>query len=448
MTIHVNFTEVEPGDHLCLLYDKRESKLYTEILFIVEGLKENELVEVCDEEEIVSTLNEVVDAESFMERGQLVFLSKEELYLEEGILDVEKILESIAEYDEKALIEGYKGLRIVGDATWVQTHPKAERFLEFEAKLNKFLPLTRCKMFCLFDERKLNPDLLLKLLQTHPKVVSREEVSLNPNYIPPELFLKELWKGESVQKLIERKFRKEFDEVERKFKLLFHSPFDAIIFVKDSKVSSCNPTALKMLGYRRFRDLIGKKIGDLSEEISHRIEIANKKPQFFELELKKPDGSKAYLELSLTKVNDSFLIIARDVTERKEMERKLKESEERFRKVFESAPILLAILNRDGVFIEANREVVKFLGRNPVGKSLFDLLSKEDAERRIRLIREVIDKGKKIVFEDSWVEKREAKPRYFRNTLLPIKIADETYCIAISKEITEKMPNMDVKEEG
>ncbi|RLI78414.1 hypothetical protein DRP07_11090, partial [Archaeoglobales archaeon] len=91
--------------------------------------------------------------------------------------------------------------------------------------------------------------------------------------------------------------------------------------------------------YRRFRDLIGKKIGDLSEEISKRIEIANKKPQFFELELKKPDGSKAYLELSLTKVNDSFLIIARDVTERKEMERKLKESEERFRKIFESAPI-------------------------------------------------------------------------------------------------------------
>lgn len=310
-------------------------------------MKENELVVVCDEEEIVSVLNEVVDAKSFIEQGQLVFLSKEEFYLEEGTLDADRILESIAEYDEKALIEGYKGLRIVGNATWIRVHPKAERFLEFEAKLNRFLPLTRCKILCLFDERKLDPDLLLKLLQSHPKVVSGQEVSLNPNYIPPELFLKELWKDKSIQKLLERKFKREFDEVERKFKLLFHSPFDAILFVKDFKVSSCNSTALKMLGYRRFRDLIGKEISELSDEILRRIEIANKKPQFFELEFKKPDGSKAYLELSLTRVNDGFLIIARDVTERKEMERKLKESEEKYRKIFDSAPILLAILDRE-----------------------------------------------------------------------------------------------------
>jgi|GEM_PF-6517639 3-oxoacyl-ACP reductase-like protein len=91
--------------------------------------------------------------------------------------------------------------------------------------------------------------------------------------------------------------------------------------------------------------------------------------------------------------------------------------------------------------------MVKSLGRNPVGKSLYDLLSKKDAERWVKLIREVIDKRKKIVFEDSRVKEREkVKVKFFRNTLLPIKLANETYCIVISKDITDKAVSGDMKQ--
>jgi len=43
MTSGSKIDEIELGDHLCMLYDDERDKLYTEILFIVDGLKNDEL---------------------------------------------------------------------------------------------------------------------------------------------------------------------------------------------------------------------------------------------------------------------------------------------------------------------------------------------------------------------------------------------------------------------
>ena len=437
-----NLREIELGDHICMLYDNEKAKLSTTVLFILDGLKRNELVLVLEEDkdEILRVLNEVIDAKSFIERERLIFHSKEESYLRDGFFDPDKMLETIAELDEKALTEGCKGLRIVGNASWVLTYPRLQSFLEFEAKLNRFLPLTRCICLCLIDERKFDADTLFKILQAHPKIIAEKEAQLNPNYVPPERFLKELWKNEPVQKLINRKLKREFEEVERRFRLLFESPFDAVMVIKNHKLTSCNSTALKILGFRRFRDLLSKNIFELlledSKEIFERkIKAANTdKPQFFELSFVKADGSQVELEVSLTRVEDGLMMIARDITERKRIEEKLRESEEKFRRAFDSAPILLAIVDRSGVFIEANKAMKMSLGRNPVGMSIFDLMDEKDAERRMRKIRQAINEKRKKTFEDSRGE-GESK-RYFHNILIPLDIGNETHCMIISQDIT------------
>jgi len=59
------------------------------------------------------------------------------------------------------------------------------------------------------------------------------------------------------------------------------------------------------------------------------------------------------------------------------MERKLKESEERYRSVFTHAPVLIAILDKDGRFVEANPAMVKSIGENPVGKGLSQRTSRK-----------------------------------------------------------------------
>ena len=75
------------------------------------------------------------------------------------------------------------------------------------------------------------------------------------------------------------------------------------------------------------------------------------------------DGSYKYLEWYSQKDGGLLYASARDVTERRVMEEKLRESEEQFRKMFErhSAPMLL-IDPADGQILDANRAAVKFYG--------------------------------------------------------------------------------------
>ncbi len=117
--------------------------------------------------------------------------------------------------------------------------------------------------------------------------------------------------------------------------------------------------------------------------------------------------------------------------ERKKIEKELKESEERFRKMFEISPDLLALVDKDGVFIEANPAMRRSLGKNPVGKSIFEVLPKEVAEKRMKRIKGVIENNEVVTFEDS------RDGREFVNTLLPIILKGKRYCMVIAREITE-----------
>ncbi len=401
MSTGIDVEEIELGDHICMVYDEEKEKLYTVILFIVDGLKKGELVFVLneDKDEIIKVLGEVIDVRRFLEKKQLVFLSKDESYLRDGYFDSDKMLEIVTELDEKALVEGYKGLRLVSNADWVLTYPKIESFFEYEAKMNKYLPLTRCIALCLFDERKFDPDVLLKVLQTHPKIISGKDVRKNLNYQPPDMFLRKLRKNmkSSFQKIIDKKLRREFEEIEKKFRLLFESPFDAVMILRGSRLISCNSTAIKIFGYRRFQDLLGKDLYDLlpdkqsdgsdsREFLESKIKAANKgEPQFFELSFAGADGKLVDLEVSLTKLgSDNLMAIARDVTERKRMEESLRESEERYRLLVNTSIDAIITINSKAEILTWNRGAENIYGYKEeeiIGKPLIVLIPERFREK-------------------------------------------------------------------
>ncbi|AGK62165.1 PAS domain S-box [Archaeoglobus sulfaticallidus PM70-1] len=120
-----------------------------------------------------------------------------------------------------------------------------------------------------------------------------------------------------------------------------------------------------------------------------------------------------------------------DLTERIEMERKIRESEEKFRKIFENSPYSIAILDKDGVFVEANPATIKSIGKDPVGKSLFELFPKEVAERRMELLTKVLDEDRLVTTEDV------RDGRYFSVSLVPVDLPDGKYCLILAKEITD-----------
>ncbi|MFZ5645869.1 MAG: PAS domain S-box protein [Bacillota bacterium] len=81
--------------------------------------------------------------------------------------------------------------------------------------------------------------------------------------------------------------------------------------------------------------------------------------------IKRKDGSKVYFEASVSPIRNNegkitgFRGIARDITERREVEEKLRESEEKYRLVFENSPLGILHFDGDGYITACNDIIVK-----------------------------------------------------------------------------------------
>ena len=81
--------------------------------------------------------------------------------------------------------------------------------------------------------------------------------------------------------------------------------------------------------------------------------------------------------------NERFVLLARDVTNRKKMEEELRESEARFRAAFDQAGLSMAIANLDGILIKVNDAYCKMLGyprEELIGKDLIRFTHPDDAK--------------------------------------------------------------------
>ena len=136
-----------------------------------------------------------------------------------------------------------------------------------------------------------------------------------------------------------------FESTEQ-FRLLFENSTDAILFTKpDGAIYLVNPEAERMLG-RSEEELLSVERSDIADMNDPRLEPAIEKRlktgRFSgELNLLKKDGTPFPVELTSTIFKDSNGIerssmIIHDITERKQAEQSLLQSEERYRTLFNS----------------------------------------------------------------------------------------------------------------
>ena len=196
-----------------------------------------------------------------------------------------------------------------------------------------------------------------------------------------------------VQDITERKQAGEaLLESEKRYRTLFDHSMDAIVLTDPSgggKILSVNPAACRMLGWSEV-ELIGKgrdimfdpKDPALSTLLDERANSGSARAQ---LTYRRKDGITFPGEVSTASFTDSngefrTVSIIRDITRRKQAEEALRESEEKYRSIVETANEGIIIVDAEAKIAYVNNKMAEMLGysrEDIIGKSPRDFTDEE-----------------------------------------------------------------------
>lgn len=172
----------------------------------------------------------------------------------------------------------------------------------------------------------------------------------------------------------QKKMAREIREATRRFEKIAEMGDDGIIvFDEESKIEFVNQMAAEILGIpkdrilgQEFFSLIGKRDEEFLEEMVMRGEGVGQKV-CIEMPIRTSSGHMKETEVCIapTRSEEGWIktyAYIRDITERKRFEKEIKESEEKFRNLFERVQHGLFISTRGGRFIDCNQALVEMAG--------------------------------------------------------------------------------------
>ncbi len=251
------------------------------------------------------------------------------------------------------------------------------------------------------------------------------------------------------------KIQKKLSQSEKKYQKLFEGANDAT-FIMDTEGAhiEANRKASELLGYTvkeltdlSFKNIVVPSSIPDSEDKLERL-LRGEGIPIYEKNFRAKDGRIIPVEVSVSGIKDEsgnvtyIQSIVRDITERKQAEEKLKESEEKYRNLVENAPIGIYRTTPPGRILMANPALVRMLGYTS-----FEELSERNLEEEGHLaeyprsvFREHLEReGEIIGLEARWV-RRDSTTLFFRENAKAVRDDSGTilYYEGTIEDITER----------
>jgi chemotaxis family two-component system sensor kinase Cph1 len=380
---------LKPHDHLCLIYESQEEWRAAAVPFISIGLKRGErciyVVDTSTADEIRKYLaEEGADVASAERSGQLVILNETQAYTREGSFDPDRMIALLISETEKAIAEGYPALRVTGEMTWVlRGHPGSERLLEYEAKLNRdFSPKYPCLAICQYDRWKFDPEIIKGVIMTHPLLVRGDRIYRNPYYIEPEEFLNRKRAELEVQHWLnnierERQIQETLQQSKERYQTITEQSLQGLVVIQDFHIVSANAAFAKISGYsiEELLSLPPAKVQAMIHPEDRALVWGRFKdrlagrtvPPRYEYRGIRKDQTVRWLEMHASLIDydgkPATLAAIIDITERKQAGDTIRESEEKYRQLFElSSDALFLIEVETGKILDLNNAAVEMYG--------------------------------------------------------------------------------------
>lgn len=172
----------------------------------------------------------------------------------------------------------------------------------------------------------------------------------------------------------------------RQYRALFDVNLAAVyLSTMEGQVLDCNPAFVRMYGYATKDEVIASPATALYleshdrekflQELRDRGQVIN-----YECRQRRKDGSMFWILERATVFQDAGKTLiegtAIEITERKQTEMALRESEERFATIFRHSPVGCGIVSLEGIFLNANEALAKQVGRSAedmIGRSTVEV---------------------------------------------------------------------------
>ena len=256
--------------------------------------------------------------------------------------------------------------------------------------------------------------------------------------------------------LIDSTERKNAENSLRKSEALYRSVVDNIqdVFYRTDAAGlliMVSPSGVRLLGYDSADEMLGRPNEDFWLEPAARMDFVERikaqgKVTDFEVVLKRKDGMPVLVGTSSgLYVDDQGAVLGvegifRDITERKRAEELLRQSEEKFSRLFLMSPDAISLSEPDsGLLVDVNDAYAQLTGYSRaelIGKTSLELRLFTSFDSRLRVVERLKSTGHANNIEVEIIRK-DGSPVPCSVSCQFVTIGEETFLLAVMRDLTE-----------
>ncbi|MFQ6050724.1 MAG: MEDS domain-containing protein [Candidatus Hydrothermarchaeota archaeon] len=367
--------DVPWGTHFCQFYLTKEDLIDILVPYFKTGLENNEFCmwitsEPLTVEEAKESLKKVVkNLEDYIKKGQIEILHSSEWYTKSGKFEPEKVLQGWVDKENQALKKGFDGLRLTGNTFWLEKEDW-KGFTEYESLVNNVIGKHKMIAICSYSLDKCGASEVIDVVNNHQFALIKRE-----------------GKWELIESSERKRAWEMLRETEERYRELVELCPDPIGVHSEGKLVFINTAGAKLLGASSPEELIGKSIMDtvhpdyrkiVKERVQKMIEEGKRVP-LIEEKFLRLDGTEVDVETTAIPISykgkPAVLVISRDITERKRVEKELKKQKEFLESIFDAVTDHLTVIDRNFKIVAMNKSHAASFNKKPedfIGKYCYE----------------------------------------------------------------------------
>ena len=246
-------------------------------------------------------------------------------------------------------------------------------------------------------------------------------------------------------------------ESETKFRMISEQSLMGISIIQDDRVIYVNKTLTDMLGYST-EEVLGWKSGEFFKTIHPKdkkrvIELSTQTDNHFDNGVRyyeargvHKNGNIIWLELYNKVITfqkkPAFLVSYIDISEKKKAKEELRESEEKYRFLFEKSPSSMLLIDTSGKIEDCNpalEKLIEYDRAELIGNRFADLsfIHPQYLPHLLKRLKQISD-GEKLPSIDIQLIKKDGSVIWVNYDSSLVKMGDKTYIMVMGHDITAK----------